>query len=162
MTTAGLRSQPGPGQHYRVSERTRIVISEVQAYEIRGRMGGFSLRLRSSGCRRLHGITKSKNRFGGVSTHSCHTWIGTSTWSSGRLRAHHPLSKPLSYQQNTRPVLSACCNEGSTVVNCGTPRHRLSAGLRVSPRTIERFPSSVSVAAVLLGGEPPGSAPVTR
>jgi hypothetical protein len=65
---------------------------------------------------------------------------------SARLR---PLSWRLSTPWSTagkscgaRVVLSACCNERSVAVNCGTPRYRPSAGQRVSPRTVEKFPSS--------------------
>src|SRR6478752_1564996 len=40
-------------------------------------------------------------------------------------------------------MLFACWNEGSTAVNCGTPRYRLSAGKHASPGTVGRFPSSI-------------------
>jgi hypothetical protein len=39
-------------------------------------------------------------------------------------------------------VLSACCNEGSTAVSCGTPRYKPDAGQPHSPGTVDRFPSS--------------------
>jgi hypothetical protein len=61
---------------------------------------------------------------------------------SRNVKSRIPASSPLSGPQSTRAVLFACCNEGSTAVNCGTPRYRPSAGQRVSPGTVGRFPSS--------------------
>jgi hypothetical protein len=66
--------------------------------------------------------------------------------------AHDRLSGPSPWlllcrgSSTTTIVLSACCKEGSIAVNCGTRRHRLSAHQRVSPGTVERFPSSRRIA----------------
>jgi hypothetical protein len=54
----------------------------------------------------------------------------------------YPLQPSPFCKGTTTVVLSACCKEGSIVVSCGTSRCSPSAGQRVSPGTVGRFPSS--------------------
>jgi hypothetical protein len=54
----------------------------------------------------------------------------------------YALPPPFIRAEQTTVVVSACCNEGSMAVTCGTPRCRPSAGQRVVPGRVDRFPSS--------------------
>jgi hypothetical protein len=65
--------------------------------------------------------------------------------TSGRARRRDGIpasTPPFIRAEQTTVVLSACCNEGSTAVNCGTPRCRPSARQRASSGGVDRFPSS--------------------